>query len=232
MKRIGVLVCDDLHEALVPQWGTYLNLFERLLDDPEDGLTTQGFRVHAGEWPLHPNDMDGWIVTGSRASVHEASDWVISLMDFVRQIDGVMLPLVGVCFGHQLIHAALGGKTARAKAGWQLGSYPVSCEGSFAGLQAGDALRLLAVHQDMVVQPAPGFTRLAASANVPWYASARNRVLTVQGHPEFDREFFFDLMEQVRPKAGDVLVDQAIAGLPIDDHSVAVRKAIRQWFRN
>ena len=232
MKRIGVLVCDDLHEALVPQWGTYFKLFERLLDDPEDGLTTQGFRVHAGEWPAHPNDMDGWIVTGSRASVHEAADWVSALMDFVRRIDEVMLPLVGVCFGHQLIHAALGGKTARAEAGWQLGNYPVRCESPFAGLQAGDRLNLLAVHQDNVVHPASGFTRLAASANVPWYASSRNKVFTIQGHPEFDREFFIDLMEQVRPKAGDRLVDQAIAALPSDDHSLAVRKAIRQWLRD
>lgn len=229
MKRIGVLLCDDLHEALVPQWETYFRLFERLLDDPEEGLSTRGFRVHAGEWPEDPLEMDGWMVTGSRASVHEAPEWVIRLMDFVSQIDAAMQPLVGVCFGHQLIHAALGGKTARAETGWQLGSYPVSCEAPFAGLQAGEPLQLLAVHQDQVVEPAPGFTRLASSANVPWYASSRNKVLTIQGHPEFDREFFIDLMEQVRPKAGDALVDQAIAGLPSTDHSLAVRMAIRQW---
>lgn len=231
MKRIGVLVCDDLHDALVPQWDTYFALFEHLLDDPTGGLLAQGFRVHAGEWPTHPEQMDGWVVTGSRASVHEAPPWVAPLIDFVRRVDLAMRPMVGICFGHQLIHAALGGRTARSEKGWQLGSYPVVCEADFAGRQSGESLHLLAVHQDQVVAPAPGFTRLATSASVPCYASRRDRVLTVQGHPEFDRAFFLDLMEQVRPKAGDVLVDDAIARLPAQDHSVSVREYIRQWLK-
>lgn len=231
MKNIGVLVCDDLHAELVPEWRTYFGLFERFLETPDQTLTTHAFRVHAGEWPSRPEQMDGWVITGSRASVHESPAWVPPLMAFVRSIDKAMRPLVGICFGHQIIHAALGGQTARADAGWQLGSYPVVCEVPFASRKTGEPLHLFAVHQDQVVQAAPNFTRLATSEQVPWYASSRGKILTIQGHPEFDRKFFVALMEQVRPKAGDLLVDRAIAQLPREDHSQPVREAIRQWLQ-
>lgn len=231
MKNIGVLVCDDLHAELVPEWRTYFGLFERFLETSDQTLNTHQFRVHAGEWPSQPEQMDGWVITGSRASVHELPAWVPPLKEFVRSIDKAMRPLVGICFGHQIIHAALGGKTARADAGWQLGSYPVVCEAPFASRQSGEPLQLLSVHQDQVVKAAPNFTRLATSEQVPWYASSRGKILTIQGHPEFSREFFVALMEQVRPKAGDLLVNRAIAQLPREDHSQPVREAIRQWLQ-
>lgn len=230
-RRIGVLLCDDLHEELRTRWSSYLSLFEDLIDDDADDLEAVGYRVHAGEWPAGPEAADGWLITGSRASVHEAPDWVPPLQALVRDIHDAERPLVGVCFGHQLIHSALGGRTQRSDQGWHLGSYPVACESPFAGLREGGPLRLLAVHQDQVVEPAPGFQRLASSPDCQWYASFRDQVLTIQGHPEFDREFFTALMQRVRQKAGDEAVEAALNALPADDDTPAIRRFMRDWLR-
>lgn len=229
--RVGVLLCDDLHEELRTRWPSYLSLFETLLDsaESETRLAAVGYRVHAGEWPDRPDAADAWLVTGSRASVHEAPDWVAPLQAFVREVDAQNRPLIGVCFGHQLVHSALGGRTERAAQGWNLGAYPVQCEVDFAGRQAGESLSLLAVHQDQVIEAAPGFERLATSPRCPWYASRRGRTLTIQGHPEFDREFFNALMQRVREKAGEQAVSEAIAGLPERDDTQAVRALMRAW---
>ncbi|MEX0430692.1 type 1 glutamine amidotransferase [Spiribacter insolitus] len=231
IKRIGVLLCDDLHEELTTRWSSYLALFEDLLADPRQDLEAVGYRVHDGEWPASCDDANGWLVTGSRASVHEDPAWVGPLQALVREIDAAGIPLIGVCFGHQLIHSALGGRTERSGLGWHLGAYPVRCERPFGGRGPGEALSLLAVHQDQVIEPAPGFERLATSDQCPWYASRRGRTLTIQGHPEFDREFFHALMQRVRAKAGDEAVEAALDGLPGEDHTPLVRAYMRDWLR-
>ncbi len=230
-RRVGVLLCDDLHEELRTRWSSYLSLFEVLVADEAADLVADGYRVHAGEWPDGPHSADAWLVTGSRASVHEGLEWIERLQALVRDIDDARVPLVGVCFGHQLIHAALGGRTGRSQHGWHLGSYPVACEAAFAGRSGGDALRLFAVHQDQVLEPAPGFERLATSDHVPWYAGWRGSVFTIQGHPEFDREFFTALMGRVRQKAGDAAVDAALEGLSDQDDTPAVQHFMRDWLR-
>ncbi len=229
--RVGVLLCDDLHEELRSRWASYMALFEALVNDDNGDLTAVGYRVHAGEWPSGPDAADAWLVTGSRASVHEHPDWLAPLQTLVREIDTQGLPLLGVCFGHQLIHSALGGRTARSPHGWNLGAYPVECEVDFAGLSAGERLHLFAVHQDHVESPAPGFERLATSPRCRWYASRRGRTLTLQGHPEFDHEFFMAIMGRVREKAGDELVDAAIDSLPQQDHTPVIQSFMRSWIR-
>lgn len=229
--RVGVLLCDDLHAGLVSRWSSYLALFRDLLADARGDLQATGWRVHAGEWPDGPEAADAWLVSGSRASVHEDPEWVPPLQGLVRRIEAAGQPLVGVCFGHQLVHSALGGEVARAGGGWGLGVYDVRLEAPLAGRASGAPLRLLSVHQDQVTRPAPGFRRLAGGAFCPWYASLRERVLTVQGHPEFDREFFHALLPRVRPKAGDAAVDRALATLPPEDDTPAFRRLLRDWLR-
>lgn len=231
VRRVGVLLCDDLHEGLVSRWSSYLALFRDLLADGRGDLEAIGWRVHAGEWPAGPAAADAWLVTGSRASVHESPPWVPPLRALVRRIEADALPLVGVCFGHQLVHSALGGRVGRAARGWGLGVYDVRLDAPLVGRDAGEPLRLLSVHQDQVLSPAPGFRRLAGGDFCPWYASWRHRVLTVQGHPEFDREFFHALLPQVRPKAGAAAVERALATLPADDDTPAFRRLMRDWLR-
>ncbi len=230
-RRIGVLLCDDLHEELRTRWSSYFSLFDDLLRGEDNDLEAVGYRVHAGEWPESAQSADGWLVTGSRASVHDNPNWVAPLQRLVHTIDAQAIPLIGVCFGHQLIHSALGGRTERSPQGWNLGAYPVVCERDFASLQAGEPLSLWAVHQDQVTQPAPGFEHLASSSQCRWYASRRARTLTLQGHPEFDQEFFEAIMGRVREKAGDTLVDQALANRPDIDHSPIIQRYMRDWLR-
>ena len=81
--------------------------------------------VKDGVFPSGPEAFDGYVITGSPASVNDDSlPWLGELLDFIRAVDAARQPLVGLCFGHQAVARALGGQVARNAAGWGLGTAP------------------------------------------------------------------------------------------------------------
>jgi GMP synthase-like glutamine amidotransferase len=62
------------------------------------------------EYPLNPLLYDAFLLTGSRHSVYEELEWIVKLKQFIRNIDPLPVKVIGICFGHQIIAEALGGK--------------------------------------------------------------------------------------------------------------------------
>ena len=112
--RIGLLECDHVAERYLPIAGDYGDMFGRWWRDADPDAEVVRYDAHRGVLPERPDECDAWLCTGSSASVYDDEPWIDGLADFVRAVHVARVPLVGVCFGHQLLAHALGGRTERA----------------------------------------------------------------------------------------------------------------------
>lgn len=183
--RIGILETGLAPDELRERHGSYPDLFARLLAG--QGFAFRAWRVVEGEFPAGVHDADGWLLTGSRHGAYDDLPFIPRLEAFIRNAHAAGVPLVGICFGHQLIAQALGGRVEKAAQGWQVGPQDYDF--------AGERLRLNAWHQDQVVAVPPGARVVATHPACPVAAlDYDGRAFSVQAHPEFDAGFIEGLM--------------------------------------
>jgi GMP synthase (glutamine-hydrolysing) len=138
-----------------------------------------------------PNDADGFIITGSSSSVTERAPWMLRVEALIREIHVSKTPLFGICFGHQLIGEALGGKVAKNPNGREIGTVHVRTldGGENDVILAGLPKRFTAnaTHVDSVVTLPPGARVLAETDLEPHAMFAVGETTRgVQFHPEID----------------------------------------------
>lgn len=216
---IGILQTGLAPENLAQDQGDYPDMFARLLQG--HGFTFKTFRVVDGQFPASVRDCDGWLITGSRHGVYEDHAWIPPLEQFIRDAFAAHVPVVGICFGHQIVAQAMGGKVERFADGWAVGATDYDFDG--------EKLVLNAWHRDQVTQVPPGAKVIASNefcANAALLYD--DRALTVQAHPEFRPEFVDGLMKtRGKGVVPDSLMAQATARLdrPLDDKTMAARIA-------
>ncbi len=193
--RIGILQTGDAPEELQQQHGNYSNMFIRLLGQNHADFEFEVYRVLDGQIPDDVNLNDGWLITGSRFSAYGKQPWIPALKSFIRNIVDAGLPLVGICFGHQIIAEALGGRVEKSDKGWGLGldTYTLASGSPIDGKKQ---LTLNIFHQDQIVKLPPG-AEIYASSDFCEYAGMviGDQVLTIQAHPEFQADFNRQLLE-------------------------------------
>lgn len=194
---------------------SYAKMLEILLDQAAPGaFTYTTYAVVDGHFPSNPGVCEGWLITGSKHGVYEDLPWMAPLKGFLHKTVSQGVPVVGICFGHQILAAALGGRVELASQGWGVGlhRYQLSPDIPRPAWMEGfesDDLRLNAMHEDQVVELAPNTTVLASSAFCPHAVLAYgDKALSFQGHPEFTAEFEEDLL---RLRQGEV-VPEEVAG--------------------
>ena len=193
LPRLGIIACDRVWEPLRSIHGDYADLYARLMRDAGASFDLREYAAHAGELPATPQDCEAWLISGSRASVFESRPWIDGVASFVRAAYEARVPQLGICFGHQLLAHALGGRTERAAGGWGLGHVEATLLPA-AGVGLPERLRLPVAHQDQVVELPPGAERLAAAAHCPnLMFRLGDRVLGVQPHPEFPTALMRDI---------------------------------------
>lgn len=174
--RIGILKSGQSPEVIRGDVGDYDTMFEKLLAGR--GFTFRSYHVEAMEFPDDVHNADGWLLTGSRHGVYEDHDFIPPLEEFIRKAYAAHVPLVGICFGHQIIAQALGGKVIKSPKGWAVGAQDYDF--------GGDKVTLNAWHQDQVVERPDGATVVGHSDFCENAALVYDdRAYTVQAHPEF-----------------------------------------------
>jgi GMP synthase-like glutamine amidotransferase len=236
IMKIGILATGMTPESLLPQYGSYADMFIRLLQPVQAGLEYQVFDVRNGDIPASAQDCDGWIITGSRHSVYEPLQWIADLKDFIRLVAVSSCPMVGICFGHQLMAEALGGKVEKYDGGWGLGIHEYRISADFAArldnLDSGrnsDLLSINAVHQDQVVR-LPQEAEVIARSDFCEYAGLsyyKGRMVSLQAHPEFTLEFERDLLTDRGGKG--IPLEAAKAGIESAAGGCIDSQAIARW---
>ncbi|HQY43278.1 MAG TPA: type 1 glutamine amidotransferase [Paracoccaceae bacterium] len=164
------------------------------------------FAVKDGHFPTDDSGFDGWLITGSPASVHDNEDWITDLKDFIRRLEANRKPLFGACFGHQAIAEALGGTVGWNPGGWVFGLVETEMEGR--------PIRLYAAHiQQVLTLPA---TARSTGGNVECPIggfAVGDHILTTQYHPEMSHDFISALVEEYADDMPAAVIEQARADL-------------------
>ena len=215
--KIGLLQCGAMRDALTRAHGDYPRLYADLLGP---GFDWSVHRCFEGDIPDDPGQCDGWLVSGSRHGAYEPHDWIPPLEDFLRRVHG-RAPLVGICFGHQIVAQALGGRVENFAGGWSVGRQAYEWEGEIVHLNAW--------HQDQVTRPPEGAVTLARN-DFTRHAAFRigARTLTLQPHPEFSAACIADMIPLVGrgtvPEERLASAEAALS-LPLDDEATGRRLA-------
>lgn len=217
--KIGILQTGHAPEPLIAQSGDYDSMFARLLADGGYDLAT--YNVVDMEFPASQTECDGWLITGSRHGAYEDLPFIAKLERFIRDVYAADIPLVGICFGHQVIAQALGGKVEKFAGGWIVGRQSYDFDGTEVTLNAW--------HQDQVVER-PAQAKVIASNPMCENAALvyGDRAFTVQAHPEFNADFVEGLANtRGRGVVPDPLLDDAIGQLDKPtDNAVLAHKII------
>jgi GMP synthase (glutamine-hydrolysing) len=140
------------------------------------------------------------IVTGSPLSVTERAPWMERAAAALRELVRAEVPVLGICFGHQLLGHALGGRVERNPRGREMGSVEFTALEADPVVGGPGAWLVNSTHVDAVVELPPG-SRVVGSTALDPHAALRFGPLAwgVQFHPELDAEVMRQYIEARRP---------------------------------
>lgn len=199
--KVGILETGAPPSPLGERFGDYPAMFRRLLAAP--GRNFETFEVQAGQLPTRPEAFDAYVVTGSPAGVYDDLPWIDPLKRFVVQAKG-RAALVGVCFGHQVMAEAFGGRVVKSDRGWGVGLHRYQVLERRDWMDDAASIAVPASHQDQVVSKPTNAVVIAASEFSPFGALAYEDqpAISFQLHPEFDPAYARALIEQRASRLG------------------------------
>lgn len=199
--KIGLLQCDHVDDELVGEHGEYPDMIQRafhlyLPEQSSAQIKWHRYAVIDDRFPEYEKECDAYIITGSKHNVDDPEDWIVVLKNFVGSCYIKGIPVIGICFGHQLIASALGGEVKPSKNGWGVGIYKSDIQHHLTWMdEFSDHLTLIYSHQDQV-QKVPANTKTLVSNEFCRYGMILigEHFLGIQGHPEFEKSYSRDLM--------------------------------------
>jgi len=232
--KVAILQCDNVLEKFQPQFGNYPAMVQGMFDGIFDGIGPAPefsvFDCRAQQYPADINAYDFYITTGSKASVYDDEPWIHRLIEFIRELDANQSKLIGICFGHQAIALARGGRVDRSDKGWGVGiaSNEIITQADWMG-PALEQLNILVSHQDQISDLPAGAKVLAGTDFCPYFlVQWGGHMLSVQGHPEWRNEYSHTLINDRRAIIPADTVESGLVSLQKSpDNKVFTRWIIR-----
>lgn len=222
--KLAILETGRPPGDLAARFGDYPAMFERMLGD---GFDIRTFDVGAGELPADPGEHDAHLITGSPAGVYDDLPWIAELCEFIRAAKASRM--VGVCFGHQVMAEALGGRVEKSDKGWAVGLHRYGVERAWPWMDGASEIAAPVSHQDQVVVQPPNTEVVASSSFTPFAALAwtDRPAISFQFHPEFAPEFAKALIAERYDRMPNP--DAAIASLDAPNDRARVGAWIRRF---
>jgi GMP synthase-like glutamine amidotransferase len=233
--RIAVLLTNDDTSAFAARFPNDGQKVVQLLQPLRPDWAFEVVPVKDGVLPERPEVFDGYVITGSPASVNDDRlPWVGQLLAFIRALHAAHQPLIGLCFGHQAVARALGGQVARNVAGWGLGTAPTHWPSARAWMQpARSTTTLMAAHNEQVTRMPEGAECLGGSDFCPIGSmQIGQRIWTTQYHPEMPKVFMQALLEHLTDKLDAPTLKQAHASLAHDADAALFGQWMVQFFEH
>ena len=226
MIRLCILQAGDKNPKLRKPVPGYAELY-RAMFAPHPQFQLEFIQVRHGEFPESIDDWDAFLITGSPAGIYDELDWITTLRELIERIAASGKPLIGICFGHQIIADTLGGKAVKSDKGWGVGVRKASITAETGMLPGMDSMNLICLHQDQVIKAPEGARVFAGDDFCPIAAySIDDRVLCFQGHPEFTTEVVDAIMDYRADDIGAERVAQARASLTSRIDGAEITRAI------
>jgi GMP synthase-like glutamine amidotransferase len=224
--KLTIIQTGEVPPPLRAAFGPYAPMFMKMFEDVGAHYDYDVVAVFDGAPFPDPAGLEAVLLPGSAAGVYDDHfAWMAPLRAFIRAAYTAKTPMVGVCFGHQIMADALGGDVRKSEKGWGLGrhTYAVRARPAFMA-NAAATLSVACSHQDQVLSPPPEAEVILGSEFTPnaglFYANGA--ALSFQPHPEFDDGYARALAELRRGKAPDTVVETAVGSLSQRSDSAAV----------
>lgn len=200
--KMNILLCDTFPGLLPPDIPSYVSMFTRLFDAVSTDVAYRVWHAMDGELPQQLSPTEIYLITGCNQAAYDHTPWIEQLLAWVRRAHDEGAKLVGICFGHQVIAQALGGRVERSPKGWGTGIRESEIVDSEAlGYFPDGRMRLFYNHHDQVVLLPAGATLVARTPFCPNESFRIGKtVLTFQGHPEYTPDYALHLLNH---HAGD-----------------------------
>lgn len=185
--RVAILKTGSTYPAIRKQYGDFEDWFIHGLSP---GLDISVFNTQAGELPADPADWEGVVVTGSPAMVSDREPWSENAAQWLAKAVALDIPVLGVCYGHQLLAHALGGEAGYHPEGRETGTRRIELlsdaknDPLFEHLP--ESFNAQLTHKQSVLRLPPDAVLLARNEFEPHQAFRIGKCAWgVQFHPEF-----------------------------------------------
>ncbi|WP_338720765.1 gamma-glutamyl-gamma-aminobutyrate hydrolase family protein [Devosia sp. XK-2] len=230
--KVTTIEVGRVPESLQRDYVPYRDMFQTMFSSTGLAFEHEAVDVLGGQALPDPEGLEAIAITGSSAGVYEDHAWLDPLRDFIRKAYEARTPMLGICFGHQVMADALGGEVRKSEKGWGLGrhQYRVTARPQFmAG--APETLSIVCSHQDQVIVAPSEAEVVLASEFTPnaglFYRTGQ--ALSFQPHPEFDDSYGAALVELRRGRASDEVIAKAMASFASTSDSARLRDYIAQF---
>ena len=210
LKQVIILDCGPSLPDVSRKFGQPAEWIMDILSNTDCSFTW--VKSFEGE-TVETTDGDAWIISGSSCSVYDELEWMLDLEEKLRSVRLLNKPVLGICFGCQLIAKSYGGKVELNPEGWELGAYPMKLtkEGLKSRILSGfsDNAIVYQSHSDCVTRLPRDAVKLAQNKKGTQAFKIHNNIYGVQFHPEFSWDIIKKYVS-VRSGIGVVVDDPSI----------------------